>query len=341
MTIEEIEQACDAGLATDFSRHPLEAPQLTLEATFYPFGFPTLLRTNAPEILTYARELWSMWEKRFDTSPIRVEVQVVDGDSEECPPTPSFHMMLPLLANIADGNNLSIVNLAQSTTHITITRATVQYPRYVKHFFLDAAPQGHIATRYTTPVHAGCVTLEGHGLLLCGDSGAGKSSLSYACARAGFTYTTDDASFILHHDPAIHPGQALQVTGNCYQVRFRPTASELFPEIDGLELTPRAAGKPSIELPTGPMPHVTSAQTTEVRSLVFLNRRAAGPPELRPYRKDVARHSLRQVHFGSPESLAVQYQEIERILNANIFELRYTDINWAVDRLKKFIREGK
>ena len=104
------------------------------------------------------------------------------------------------------------------------------------------------------------------GVLLCGDSGAGKSTLSYACARSGWTYVTDDCSFLLNS------GTKRLVTGNCHQVRFRPSAAEFFPEVRGLEITPRAVGKPSIELPTAPMKHITLAQSAKVDFIVFLNR---------------------------------------------------------------------
>jgi hypothetical protein len=49
---------------------------------------------------------------------------------------------------------------------------------------------------------------------------------------------------------------------------------------------------------------------------------------------------MRQGLYGSPDSLAVQYQTIERLLTADVFELRYTGLDWAVDRLQRLVREG-
>jgi hypothetical protein len=88
------------------------------------------------------------------------------------------------------------------------------------------------------------------------------------------------------------------------------------------------------------MTHVASEQTTRVDFIVFLNRRTASPQQLVPYRRDVARHFMRQVLYGPPELLAVQYRAIERLLTADVFELRYTDLNWAIDRLQALVREG-
>jgi hypothetical protein len=88
------------------------------------------------------------------------------------------------------------------------------------------------------------------------------------------------------------------------------------------------------------MSHVTRAQSTHIDFIVFLNRRAGEIPELRPYPVDVARQWIRHGLYGLPETLAVQYRTIDRLLTAEVFELRYTDLDWAVDRLRTLVREG-
>jgi hypothetical protein len=335
MTIEEIECAYDATKPLEFVRNEFEVPELTHSALFYPLGFPTDLRTNRPEILAQAHDLWSSFEKHFDTEPIQVSVYVQDRGSAECPPPPVTRIMLPLLTWIVDANNYGIANLERCTTQIVLSDQVAQNRQYLRYFLLAPSPLCHIVTRYVTAIHAGCVARNGRGVLLCGDSGAGKSSLSYACARAGWTFVSDDASFFLNN------GTERLVTGNCYQIRFRSTARTLFPELEEIEITPRAAGKPSIELATALLPQITSAQTAQVDFLVFLNRRAGYRSELVPYRKDVARHAIRQRLYGSVESLAMQYLALERLLKADLFELRYSDLDWAVDRLETLVREGR
>jgi hypothetical protein len=49
---------------------------------------------------------------------------------------------------------------------------------------------------------------------------------------------------------------------------------------------------------------------------------------------------MRQVLYGTPESLAVQYEAIEHLLAAQIFELQYGDVDGAIDRLQMLVREG-
>ena len=193
-----------------------------------------------------------------------------------------------------------------------VSAAALRYPLYLQYFFLEPAATSHLSTRYTTPIHAGCVALDGRGMLFCGDSGAGKSTLSWACARAGWGYVSDDATFLLHgKDERI-------VTGNCHKVRLRLPAAELFPEIAGLEPTPRAEGKPSIEFPTASLPHIRQAEAAQVDFIIFLNRNWGGSPELTPYPREKARSFMRQVLFGTPELLAVQYAAVERLLAAEV-----------------------
>jgi hypothetical protein len=334
LTIREIESACDAGQELDFSRHELEPTELTLTAMFYPHGFPTKVRTNSAEVLEILENHWKGYEKQYDTEPILSEVYVVEGGTVECPPAPSYRLVGSLMIGVADSENYAIVDLEQNRVRTVLSRAALRYRLYVGYCLLGM-PGCIVTTRYATPIHAGCVALDGHGVLLCGDSGVGKSTLSYACARAGWTYVSDDASFLINH------GNHREVVGDSHRVRFRPTAAELFPEIRGLEITPRMAGKPSIEMPTASMPHIQCSRTTQVDFMVFLNRNAEAPRELVPYRKDVARYFMRQILFGLPETRTVQYEAIERLLEVDVFELRYSDLDWAMERLRQLVREGR
>ncbi|QHN03573.1 aldolase [Granulicella sp. WH15] len=334
MTIQEIETACEKSQPLDFSRHEIDAPELPLTKMFYPFGFPAEVRSNSAEVLVMMEDLWGKFEKQHDTEPILADVHVVEGSSTECPPAPVYRFMKPLLLGVADGDNYCISDLQRTKSQITISHAALQSRLYAGYFFLGT-PATHVATRFTTPVHAGCVALDGRGVLLCGDSGAGKSTLSYACARAGWTYISDDGSFV------INDRKDRMVTGDCYRVRFRPATAELFPELNGLEITPRAAGKPSIELPTANLPHMSCAPTAQVDYIVFVNRHSGGSPELRPYRKDVARYAMQQVFYGMPEMREKHNETIDRLLEAEIFELRYTDLDWGIERLQRLVREGR
>jgi hypothetical protein len=334
MTIKEIEEACNASQPIDFSRHAQEIDNLPLKRMYYPLGFPVEVNTNTVEVLELYQELWGTFAKRHETPPIRVNVHVTEGGATECPPTPVYRIVLPRMIGIADPNNYCIVDFEQNDVLIMLSRKTLSHGPYVKYSLLGT-PGCCVSTRYTTPVHGGCVSLDGRGILLCGDSGAGKSTLSYACARAGWTYTSDDGVYISNDRTD------LLVTGECHKVRLRPASEQFFPEVRGLEISQRAGGKASIEFPTAPMSHIVCSQTAKANFIVYLNRHSGGTPALVPYRKDVARHAMMQLLYGLQETRAVQLATIERLLSLDVLELRYTDLEWAIERLQQLVREGR
>src|SRR4029077_5099751 len=106
---------------------------------------------------------------------------------------------------------------------------------------------------YLTPLHAAFVSLAGRGVLLCGDAGAGKSSLAFACARSCWTFLSDDSGCL------IRSGSDRLVVGNPYQMRFREAGIDLFPELRNRRATPRPTGELAIEIDTASMPEITTA----------------------------------------------------------------------------------
>ena len=333
--VQEIEVACDQPQSPGLNQGDIDGPELLLQCRLYPYGFPMEVRTNSAEVISLLTDMLGAFEQGFDEEPIRAEIRTIETDSDECPPQPTYRQTYPIFTAVADKDNYLILDLATRRSYMTLSKGALRHELYLRFFFMESIAGVHIGTSSATPLHAGCVSLEGSAVLLCGDSGAGKSTLTYACARAGWTYITDDCSFLLHRK------DRNLVTGNCYRARFRPTAGELFPEIAGRELTPRAGGKPSIELPTIQLSNIVSSQTEEVNYMVFLNRHSGGPHELVPYPRDIARAFFRSYLFGGDETLLKHYEAIERLLAIDVMELRYTDLDWAIERLRMLVREGR
>jgi len=333
-SIQESEVLENSSFTEEFPKHSVEGPDLPQSGVFYPYGFPVEVHTNVEDVLQQYGEMWGNFEKQYTTDPIRIEVQVIDSDSVDCPPEPTYRLMYPLMMCIADKDNYSLMDLDRGSGRTVITRNTLHYRLYAQYFLLGVSAC-IICTRYATPIHAACVALDGRGVLLCGDSGAGKSTLAYACARAGLTYISDDACYLHNRSTA------RQVTGDCYKVRFRPSSAQFFPELHGLEITPRAAGKPSIELSTAPMMHIARAQSAPIEYIVFLDRNWQQSPQLVPYSKDLARRFMRQTLFGAAKARRIQHQAIDRLLNVDVFELRYSSLDSAIDRIRILLRNGQ
>lgn len=336
LTIEEIRAACERSEPIVLGDPMCARIDLPYNETFYPLGFPLEVETNSEEILTAVAESWHGFVKLFDTPPFRFRVLVHEGHSRECPPRPTPRSQLHMASNIADSENFAISDFAQGFSTLWLSKAAVAHRSYLRYFFLESTTLLQICTSYTTPIHAACVDMEGCGVLLCGDSGAGKSTLSYACAQAGWTYVTDDASYL------VNSRQDRLVVGNCNQARFRPASQRFFPELTGRQVTQRGdIGKPSIELCTSSIRDITTSNISRVNYVVFLNRQDVKRQELVPFPVQVARSSMLQRLFSLPETLRIQSSMIDRLLSSGALELRYTDLDWAIERLGRLAVEGK
>jgi hypothetical protein len=334
LTTEQLKEACARSQPVDFGDPSLARTELHLQRTFYPLGFPVQLSTNSIQVLEVATESWSRFHKLFDVEPIRLQIGVTEGDSSECPPATVGRIREHLASNIADGENFALSDYAQGFSLIWVTSSALEHRDYFRYFFLVSTTLGQIANRYAWGVHAACVELDGAGVLLCGDSGAGKSTLSYACARAGWTYITDDGSYL------VDGREDRLIVGDCGLVRFRPATESIYPELRGRPVIERVGvGKPSIEFATSNARQIITSSTSRIKHLVFLNRNV-NRQELAPFPTEVARLYMLQRASSVPELRRRQASMFDRLLEDGAFELRYTDLDWAVERLRQLVREG-
>ncbi|HEY1578322.1 MAG TPA: aldolase [Terracidiphilus sp.] len=335
LTIQEIQDACAGSRPVHLGDPVLARFPMHLKQTFYPLGFPVQIETNSEEVLSCAAASWQGFVKLFDTEPIRIRVGVRSGRDSECPPAPDCRVQHHLVSSIADLENFAITDLTRGFSSIWLTEAAVAHRNYVRYFFLEAAALISISTSHATPIHAACIERNGCGVLLCGDSGAGKTSLAYACARAGWSYVTDDASYLINNRTD------RLVVGKCNQARFRPSAVELFSELDGRNIIQNAQhGKPSIELSIQPCSTISASSTSRVNYVVFLNRRNIRRQELVRFPTEVARYFMLQGLFSTPEILKVQSSMIDHLLDNGALELRYNQLDWAIERLSLLAERG-
>jgi hypothetical protein len=308
--------------------------ELPLRRLYHPLGFSIEVITNSEEVLAAAEESWGGLRKAFCEPELELRIGLGEGRSGVCPPSPVYRGQRHLLSIVADSQNFAVCDRERRFAFAWVGRDTVEREAYLRYHFLEAIALSLLASSYVTPLHAACVELAGQGVLLCGNSGAGKSSLAFACARAGWRYVSDDASYL------VRKGGGRLVVGNSHQVRLRPSAIELFPELEGLSLTPRAAGKPSIELRTALMPDVATAKQSAVEYIIFLNRVESDVPELLPFPRELANQWANQSRADTGAYDAEQETSIRHLLDAQLLELRYRTLDRAVAALEGLIRRG-
>ncbi len=308
--------------------------EMPLRAVYYPLGFPLEISTNSHEVLAAAEESWGYFRQAFSQPPLQVRVGVLDGGPAECPAAPVVRAQRNLLARVADAENFSVTDRMQCFAFAWLTRAAIENRPYLRYHFIEGI-SWDLLDRYLTPVHAACVRLNDRGVLLCGDSGMGKSSLAFACALKGWTYLADDSSRL------VRGRQDRMVIGNPYQIRFRETAAELFPGLRDQKLTTRASGELAIELPTARLPEIRTTANCLVDYVVFLNRGTTGPAHLSSFSKETALQWFEQsIACWEQETIDAHKASLRRLVTAEILELRYSDLASAVEQLETLVRDG-
>lgn len=303
---------------------------------FYPYGFPVRIRSNSSITLEAAHRSWSTYRRRHDHAPLDIRLVLSKSTSPACVEPPEFRSQGHLLSIVADRENFASLDLNAGFAFGWATEATAQNQEYFRQCLLDVMIYPLLEVRHLITLHAACVMYKGKGLLLAGNSGAGKSSLSYACARRGWTFVSDDASAFLRNstDP--------QVIGHPQKFRFREPVGGLFPEFRDLKSTLRAYGKPTIEVRTDAIEYIRGAEEGPVSAIVFLNRPAhqSGPPVLLSVPLQEAWNRLCfSVWAVQMPAFEERLTALDRLLRVPIYEIRYSEFEPAIDLLERLVEE--
>ena len=157
---------------------------LPLRTTLYPLGFPLRLESNSPAVIQAAMESWTAFPHRFDETPIQLCLGV-DGEGDGLPLPPTFLSREHLMSIVSDARNSVMCDMQQGFAFGWVTKSVAEARAFFRYHFLDAAVLTMLDQLYLTPVHGGLIERDGHGILLCGESFAGKKYLGL-CLRPGW-----------------------------------------------------------------------------------------------------------------------------------------------------------
>jgi len=309
---------------------------LPLRSRYYPMGFPLDLATNSEDIIAAADWLWKKFPAPADAErPVTMRIVVEDRDAST-PPVPGMPRGRNHLISIVHGpDNFAVCDFAASFTFACLTNDVARNPGYVRYHFLEPAGYSMIDARHLSPLHASCAALNGRAVLLCGESGAGKTSLAYACARRGWTYLSDDATHI------VRGRDDRKVVGRPYRIRFRESARRLFPELDRFTPQLRPNGKLDIEVETDTL-GIPVALAGHASHMVFLNRRRehvdARIVPLDP--RQAARRLRNPAIYGDQTICRDQNRALAGFLQLPIGELIYNDFDSAERVLREFVHSN-
>jgi hypothetical protein len=336
---EAIPEARLGAIDGEVSRRPQDDllcdMDLPLRGVFFPLGYSIEITTNSPAVLTAATESFGHTRASREDSQLQIRIGVSGGASCACPPEPTRREFNHLYSLVADVNNQTLLDLETGANFTWLTQAAVDNRLYFRSNFLEKAVYLLLGATVVTDIHAGCVSKNGKGILLCGETGAGKSTLAYACARAGWTYTSDDTSYLINN------ANTRRVIGHSHRVRFRPSARQLFPELECYAVTPRMEGKPSIEVPIAELPVSNVAAEAEVHSIVYLRRQPAAMGKLVRLPDGTASGRAGDELYSAGQIRAKHVKNLEVLREVPTYELEYDDLEAAIETLESLASETR
>lgn len=302
--------------------------ELPFQREFYPLGYAVEIATNDAEVLEIADECFRPARMIRSGPTMRVSIDVTEGDNGECPREPARREHNNFFSLVADADNRALLDLNSFISFASVTQPAVRNRLYFRYNFLEKIVYLLLGASVVTDLHAACVGRNGRGMLLCGDSGAGKSTLAYGCARDGWTYTSDDTSYLINDLTMPH------VIGHAHRVRFRPEARALFPELANRQVTSRMEGKLSIEVPVSELPIVNTASEAGVDSIVYLKRYPSAAGTLVRLPKGAATLRMKNELYSAGDVRARHEEILERFADIPCYELHYSDLSSAICQLE-------
>lgn len=219
-------------------------------------GVPLQIRSNAPDIIALAATAFARWrslDPALVARDLHASLDIVVHPGDEAPlPTALVLRRHGSMFVAAGGANLFVTDLQRAHATVFLTPTALANPSWVD---WHALAWGRFVVSLTdrVPFHAAAVVRNGTAVLLIGSSGVGKSTLAYACARAGWQILAEEVVHVsLRH--------GLRLWGDPAVIGLSEDAIRWFPELAGHPVSIRPDGKRwrPVPVPTsalGPLMH--------------------------------------------------------------------------------------
>src|SRR5258707_2227030 len=220
------------------------------------------LRTNSSELASVLEAL-SISTGGTVSSGFKMRV-VVDESSDEAAEEPHFRGLHHIVTASFGSSNVFVFDILRRTLSASISAAIARDERFWKEKLIPITLGVLGSAMGLVPVHCACLELDGDGLLIAGASGTGKSTLSVALSENGFTYVSDDWTYISRR----HDG--IVAHGTSAPVKLLPDAAEHFRSLQGHSLQRSMNGELAYEVDVAEAFGTRVEQACEPRWLTFL-----------------------------------------------------------------------
>jgi hypothetical protein len=300
------------------SRYNVDLP---FRNTFYPAGHALEVSSNSADVLIAAAKLWQRYPALSDSQPLCL--RIIDGGSypdsvqQRLPPCGEGH----LFSIVHGEHDFALADLSIGFAFASLSRETLEDCGLFRYYFLEPLVYAMLGARYFVFVHASCISRNGRAILLCGDSGSGKTCLAYACAGFGWDYVAGDALHVVRgHDNRT-------VIGRPFEIRFRESARRLFPELNRFGPAVRPNGKTDLEIDTAEL-SIPVALRSSARHIVFIE--PADVTLLEEYPTEQAMQAfVKTICYGSDQTRLEQRETLSRFTELPVWRLSYSEPDQA------------
>jgi hypothetical protein len=212
------------------------------------------------------------------TPRLRVRLQLTAGRRRKSPsqPPPLRTFAGPgFLGGAMDESNLAVISPAQGSALILVSRDMLRHAYQVRYELIEFAVYVLIArAQGLVPLHAAVVGRHGRGLLLVGDSGAGKTTMALHCLLQGLEILSEDGVFVMP--------DGLLATGNASFLHLQRRGLRLLSGhkiADWIRSSPiirRRSGAQKYEVDLRRAGYRLARAALTIQAVVFLSKRSAG-----------------------------------------------------------------
>jgi hypothetical protein len=298
---------------------------LPLEARFRVAGSVWDLRSNSKEILRAMEETFDRVDGGRQKADLHLQFRV-DFGVENAPrwSQPHFRALDHLYYATYGPYDSMVVDQSGRRVLGSFSPVLAGDTPYWKQTILPVLLGIVSASIEVTPVHCACVVKGGSGLLLAGESGAGKSTSALSLSLNGFSYLSDDCTYLSRS------GDALQAWGLPTPLKLLPDAVRHFPELGALNPASSLNGELAFTVDPTRIFDVERCLSCEPRWLVFLERRdrtEGSAPVIKQVRSSEAAARLVVDLEAMPDSISDQYESqletIRLLVNRECWVVRH------------------
>jgi hypothetical protein len=299
-TLAEIEHP-----RTDPMHQRVAAP---LVSTHRVLGFDLRVETNDPRVQAAADD--SFGPRLGSAAAPLVLRLLLHGADEE----PDWSPRQPL---VRQQEHLALISASRATTVAIdvragfalgfISEAVAAETEFLRFAIVQSAAFTMMQTRSVVAVHSAGLVKDGRAVMLRGPSGAGKTTLTYAALRRGWSLLAEDVIFVgVACEPAPQRllARDIRLHGLPWTLNLLPDATGLFPELAGASAFERLNGEHKIAINVeARFPGQTAAEAP-LGPLVFVSRSGIGGPYLSRLNRDAALALLRDTAIMNEEAAA-------------------------------------